>query len=195
MSTLTPDDRRLVQDLARRHGFGEEAVSHMLHAVASGHGRMAQFSHPEFGGSGQWMSGGMLMLGDMFDQELKGRVAALCKELAGSSISASSTSSGSGAWWPSGLGTPSASGSQGSRRYAYFAGARRLAVDTGGEVRVHDTLDHRIGGFSQQQGGSGSLSMSSQHGAVELETLPVVPDRDIDGLSSARPRTRRRCGR
>jgi len=187
MPTLTPDGQRLVQELARRHGFGEEAISHMLDAVAAGHGRMAQFSHPEFGGSGQWMSGGMLMLGSLFDQELKGRVGALCKELAGApdAILASSTSSGSNAWWPSGLGTPSASGSQGAMRYAYFADACRLAVEAGGEVCVRDTLDHRIGGFSQQQGGTGSLSMSSQHGAVELETLPVVSDEDVAGRSSA----------
>jgi hypothetical protein len=38
---------------------------------------MAQFNHPEFAGSGQWMQGGMLMLGDMFNHALKGRVDAL----------------------------------------------------------------------------------------------------------------------
>ena len=81
MPTLTPDGQRLVQDLARRHDFSKEAVTEMLSAIVAGHGRMAQFSHPEFAGNGQWMSGGMLMLGDMFNQALKSRVDALCTDL------------------------------------------------------------------------------------------------------------------
>src|SRR6202041_633635 len=42
---------------------------------------MAQFSHPEFGGSGQWMAGGATMISDMFNNALKARVDALCNEL------------------------------------------------------------------------------------------------------------------
>jgi hypothetical protein len=42
---------------------------------------MAQFSHPEFGGSGQWMRGGMIMVSDMFNNPLKGRIDGLCNEL------------------------------------------------------------------------------------------------------------------
>ena len=55
----------------------------MLFAVRNGNGSMAQFNHPKFGGSGQWMQGGMLMLGDMFNYGLKGSVDALCSELSG----------------------------------------------------------------------------------------------------------------
>lgn len=179
MSDLTPAGRSLVHELAARHGVGEEAVSHLLVALVAGHGRAAQFAHPELGGGGQWMSGGMLMIGDMFDNALKARVGALCEDLSkalaaegpGAPFLAPSASS---AWWPEGLGTPSASGAQDAMRYAYFADARRLVVDTGTEVRVHDTLDHRIGGFSQQRGGAGGLSMSSQRGTVDLAALPVV---------------------
>jgi hypothetical protein len=143
---------------------------------------MAQFDHPEFAGSGQWMQGGMIMLGDMFNNALKGRVDALCNDitsvLAGQpgllrSGSFQSQSQGSGAmqaqgagmasgqsilfvpdpeatWWPAELGVPNATGSQNQTRYAYFAAARRLAVKTPGQVWVYDTLDHQIGGFSQQ---------------------------------------------
>lgn len=32
----------------------------------NGNGSMAQFSHPEFSGSGQWMRGGMIMVSDIF---------------------------------------------------------------------------------------------------------------------------------
>lgn len=66
--------------LARRHGFSEDAVSHMLDALVAG-GGMAQFDHPEFGGSGQWMRGGMIMLSDRFNHSLKARVEALCHDL------------------------------------------------------------------------------------------------------------------
>ena len=44
---------------------------------------MAQFSHLEFGGSGQWMRGGMIMVSDMFNNYLKGRIDGLCNELWG----------------------------------------------------------------------------------------------------------------
>ena len=47
------------------------------------HGSQAQFNHPDLGGMGQWSGGGMIMIGDMFNQGLKHRVDALCNELAG----------------------------------------------------------------------------------------------------------------
>lgn len=64
--------------LAAQHGFSPAAVRHLYEAIRAGNGTAAQFSHPEFGGMGQWMRGGMLMIGDMFNQSLKGRVNALC---------------------------------------------------------------------------------------------------------------------
>jgi hypothetical protein len=82
MRQLTVDGQRIVQDLSNRHGFSVDAVTHMLVAVLNGNGSMAQFSHGELGGSGQWMRGGMIMLGDMFNNYLKGRIDSLCCELA-----------------------------------------------------------------------------------------------------------------
>ncbi|MEK8027955.1 SHOCT domain-containing protein [Pseudaquabacterium rugosum] len=82
MRQLSPAGQDLVQDIARRHGFSPDGVLHMLDAVIAGNGGMAQFSHPDFSGSGQWMSGGMTMVSDMFNQQLAGRVASLCAELA-----------------------------------------------------------------------------------------------------------------
>jgi Short C-terminal domain len=210
MQQLTPEGQRVVNDLAQRHGFSSDAVTHMLFAVLNGNGTMAQFNHPEFAGSGQWMQGGMLMLGDMFNHALKGRVDALCWEISGllanqpgllrSGSFQSQSQSGGGQqsqaagapmgesslfvpdpaanWWPRDLGTPSATGSQNNVRYAYFANARRLAVETNGQVWVYDTLDHQIGGFSQQQGSGGSILFTSQYGTVNLASLPVI---SIDG--------------
>jgi len=178
----------------------------MLIAVYNGNGTMAQFSHPEFGGSGQWMRGGMTMVSDLFNSYLKSRVDNICTDisnaLANNQLIAPSgsfqsqsqsgsdyqnqTSGGGGGtnslfvpdpesnWWPSELGGPSATGAQNNTRYAYFANSSRLAVKTGSDVWVYDTLDHRIGGFGQQQGGGSSITFSSQYGTVDLSSLPVV---------------------
>lgn len=216
MPQLSLEGQRIVSDLAQRHGFSIDAVTHMFFATLNGNGSMAQFSHPEFGGGGQWMQGGMLMLGDMFNHALKGRVDALCNEISAilanqpnllHSGSFQSQSQGGGAaqaqssgapigssslivpdpselWWPQDLGAPSATGSQNNVRYAYFANARRLAVKTFNDVWVYDTLDHQIGGFSQQQGSGGSIQFTSQYGNVELSTLPVV---SINGQRQNQP--------
>jgi hypothetical protein len=82
-SNLTDEGRRVVADVAARHGFSIEATTTLLNAVAAGYGTQAQFSHPEFGGMGQWSAGGMIMIGDMFNNALAGRVASLCQELSG----------------------------------------------------------------------------------------------------------------
>ena len=77
-------------------------------------------------------------------------------------------------WWGPSLRYPDSTGAQNGARYAYFAQARRLAVEVGGTVTVYDTLDHQIGGFSQQQSGDGTMSCTSQYGTVSLASLPVV---------------------
>ena len=82
MRQLSPDGQRVASDLSNRHGFSIDAVTHMMFSVLNGNGGMAQFSHGEFGGSGQWMRGGMIMLGDMFNNYLKGRVDSLCSDIA-----------------------------------------------------------------------------------------------------------------
>ena len=207
MQKLTSQGQNIVNNLSQRYGFSTDAITHMLFAVLNGNGGMAQFSHPEFGGSGQWMRGGMLMLGDMFNYNLKGSVDALCNDISnilanepgllqtGSFQSQSQSGSGQQSqmaggsmggesslfvpdparnWWPKDLGAPSATGSQNNVKYAYFAHNCRLAVETNGQVWVYDTLNHQIGGFSQQQGSGGSILLTSQYGTVNLATLPVV---------------------
>ena len=179
MEELTREDRDIIGRIAQRHGFSTAATACMLEAVAGGSGSMAQFSHPEFGGPGQWMRGGMTMVSDMFNHHLKGRVDALCTELSDLLASRPALLSrlrpaGGEPWWPRELGSPDSAGAQNDRRYAYFAGQRRLAVDEGGRVTVYDTLGHRIAGFSQQQSGGASTTFTSQDGPVPLERLPVV---------------------
>jgi hypothetical protein len=186
---LTPAGQQAVQNLSQRYGVSVDAVSTLLAAVAAGGGSMAQFYHPELGGGGQWMRGGMTMVGDMFNSRLQGTVSGLCAELSsllgseqvfapppppsGGNFMGGMMSSNS--WWPAELGSPSSSGGQNDSRYAYFPQPRRLAINRNGNISVYDTLDHQIGGVQQQQGGySGSLSFSSQFGTFTVDSLPLV---------------------
>src|SRR5580693_5315306 len=82
MRQLSADGRQMIHEVAQRHGFSDDGVISMLQSVINGNGSMAQFSHPEFGGAGQWMRGGMTMVSDMFDSQLRSRVDALCRDLA-----------------------------------------------------------------------------------------------------------------
>ncbi|WP_068077800.1 SHOCT domain-containing protein [Novosphingobium lentum] len=203
MQGLSEDGRQLVEAMASRHGVSTDAVTQLLMAIAAGGGRQAQFHHPDLGGMGQWSQGGMIMVGDMFNNGLKFRVDALCNDLAAalqasspfvvppqssqsqsqsngaSGIGATSGSSlfvpgPSGSRWPEELGAPASTGSQNDLHYAVFPATHRLAIDQRGRVTVYDTADHRISGFSQQQSGDQSITFTSQHGLVRVADLAVV---------------------
>ena len=130
--------------------------------MMAGRGGMAQLSHPEFGGSGQWMAGGAIMISDMFNNALKAPVDAWCNELlalirsepdfAAADLFQSQSQGARGNlqrrsssllvtegpdqsnWWPADLGIPSSLGAQNEVRYAYFPVTRRLAIDINGIV-------------------------------------------------------------
>jgi len=221
MRQLTPEGQQIINNIAQRYNFSPDAVFSMLQSVINGNGSMAQFSHPEFGGSGQWMKGGMIMLGDMFNNGLKNTVGGLCQELSNlianqpgliqsgsfqsqnqgtqqqSNFVGNSSGTGgqqqnsfgptgpvslfvpppagsSGDWWPAGLQFPNSTGAQNNVRYAYFATIRRLAIEANGHVTLYDTLDHQIGGFSQQQSVGGSITFTSQYGLVDVNSLPII---------------------
>jgi hypothetical protein len=197
MQNLSPEGLRVAAEVAKRHGVGVDAVVALLGALADGNGRQAQFNHPDLGGMGQWSQGGMIMVGDMFNQGLKHRVDALCSELAGllgsqpalAAVTGQSHSqgqsvrgvslfvagSGSAAqWWPAAIGSPASTGAQNDLRYAFFPDVRCLAIQQDGRVRVYDTGEHKLSGFSQQQGGDQSLIFTSQFGLVRVADLPLV---------------------
>ena len=165
-----------LQTIADRHGVSLDAVRHLVRALEAGHGTMAQFNHPELGGFGQWSSGGMTMIGNMFDSGLKARVAALCGALADSlpPTGFAERDGVSRAWWPQNLGRPATSGAQNGLRYAYFPHAQRLAVEADGQVALYDTDGHHITGVSQQQGSTSSLRFSGPDGASDLQTLRLI---------------------
>ena len=205
MPRFTPQAQKKIKDLARRHDVSQDAVTTLLQALIDSHGNMAQFTHPELGGAGQWMLGGMTMIGDMFNHALKAKVDNLCSELSrfladqpivteplsrqsqrqGSPQSPTSSPPVSitlapSRWWPVELGIPSATGAQNTFRYAYFPNTRRLAIEIDGHVTIYDTLDHQISGCSQQQGTTASLTFTSRHGTVQISSLPVV---SVDGIA------------
>jgi hypothetical protein len=222
LQRLTDQGQQKINELAQRYGVSTDAVMTLLQALVNSNGTMAQFNHWELGGGGQWMLGGMTMVGDMFNHGLKSKVDGLCSELSQLlaqqpfvPFPASFQSQGQGAgqqqqqggyggvgpglvslfvpeapgrasgqWWPPGLGFPNGTGAQNQVRYAYFNQAHRLAVDLNGLVTVYDTLDHQIGGVSQQQGSGGSLTFTSQYGTVSVANLPVV---SVDGVPSNAP--------
>ena len=70
----------IVAELAIRHSVSEELVRVLLEAMRKTGGSMAQFNHPGLGGMGQW-SGGMTMIGDMFNDRLRASVGALAVDL------------------------------------------------------------------------------------------------------------------
>jgi hypothetical protein len=178
----TPDtDSTVISDLAQRYRISEGAVRAMLDAVIRGGGTMAQFSHPEFGGTGQWMRGGMTMVGDMFNRGLQSTVSGLASELAnlmgtGGPLQAAAVSQATRSWWPPEWGAPASSGGQNDVQYAFFPRVRRLAIRRGGAIVAYDTGEHAIGGVQQQQGGVNTLQFTSQFGTFTVDRLPVVPD-------------------
>jgi hypothetical protein len=195
-ATVTPEAENAIADIAQRYGLSRESVLAMLSAVNAGGGTMAQFSIPELG-SGQWMRGGMTMVGDMFDNALKARVDALCGELAQllatTQVFPASTTDyqvgfTSAGWWPADLGVPSASGGQNDARYAIFPSTQRLAIQVNGVTKVFDTGNHRIGGVQQQQGGGyGSVSFTSQFGTFDVSSLPELGARQVAETPTAAP--------
>jgi hypothetical protein len=229
MQQLTLEGQQRVTDLSQRYSVSTDAVMTLLQALVNGHGTMAQFYHAELGGGGQWMLGGMTMVGDMFNNGLKAKVDGLCSELSsllsnqpfvpaptnyqsqmqggqqqGSygghggpvSLFVPTAGGGSGHWWPADLGVPSSTGSQNNIRYAYFPGSRRLAVEVNGRISVYDTLDHQIGGVSQQQGAGASVTFTSQYGVVSVLSLPIISGdalvqnaQSVQNVMSAAPAT------
>jgi hypothetical protein len=181
-------EEALITRLAIRHSVSADAVNTVLRALRSGGGRMAQFSHPDFGGMSQW-SPGMTMVGDMFNGDLKAKLDAICNELAShvakvesgpenddrrdGDVSYRSTAR-SDQWWPAGLGTPSSVGAQNALRYAVFPETKRLAIQDGQQVALYDTGDHRIFGVAQAQSHDQTLTFSSQTGLVRVSELQKV---------------------
>ena len=176
--TFTPVAQHVLTRMSATTGLSPAAVNALLQAVIRGNGTMAQFSHPDVGGSGQWMRGGMTMVGDMFNSRLQADVAGVCSELsellANGAITVLDAGPTAHRWWPAEWGDPATSGAQNEDGYAFFPAVRRLALREGGQVRLYDTGDLMISGVSQQQGAVRNWLFASQRGPVDVSRLPPV---------------------
>ena len=189
----------VIPHIAQRYHVSVDACRQLERALRATGGRQAQFDHPDLGGRGQWQPG-MVMIGRMGDEQLKGRVAGLCAEISAivqgmetSAPEALSRPPGTGAagacaplaagesWWPAALGHPACQGQQHGVRYAYFPDRDRLLIQLGGQFCLYDTAGHRITGMAQQQrheGGrqaSSTLTFTDDRGEVRLADLREVP--------------------
>lgn len=184
---MAGNEQDLVDRMAKAHSVSPGAVQVVLAALRNGGGRMAQFSHADFGGMSQWAPG-MSMVGDMFNVQLKARLDALCTDLA-AHLASQEVAGGAGAasdqvsyramgrtadWWPAGLGQAGAVGAQNDLRYAVFPESRRLVIDDHGAITVYDTGSHQISGVAQAQSVDRTLTFTSQHGLVRVADLPKV---------------------
>lgn len=193
MKVLTEQGQQEIEDIAGQYNLRPETVEALLQAIIRGNGTMAQFNIPELGGNGQWMKGGMTIVGDMFNNSLKTKVDKLANELSGlvttkvlfenvddepveNHLREQEISSTPGNSWPSVFGAPTSSGSQNNFRYAYFAPVRRLVIEENGKRTIYDTKHHQISGISQQQGPGTSYKFTSQDGPVTLESLNIISE-------------------
>jgi hypothetical protein len=171
-----------LEQIAAKHGFSVPAAQAALDAVRYGGGTQAQFSHPELGGMGQWQRGGMIMIGDMFNNNLKYRVSALLEDLCTLPAppppapgTPGFAPAGGGNWWPGDLGFPSSTGGQNNSRYAYFPDRGRLVTEDNGYVTVYDTTGITVYGFGQQQPGPvNGLTLSTSNGQLRPTDLRTV---------------------
>lgn len=213
MKTLSTNGQQKVTEIADRYNLQPETVVSLLKAIIHGNGSMAQFNLPELGGQGQWMKGGMTMVGDMFNSSLRSTVDKLCNELSelvtttllfeinDDPVTDSPLSEGTreqpgtrngffsepSTSWPTIFGDPTSSGSQNTFRYAYFAPVHRLVIEDSGKRTIYDTKHHQITGVSQQQGTTSSYRFTSQDGQVDLSALEVVSDPDAPKQPTPEP--------
>jgi hypothetical protein len=175
----TSKKNKIFKKMAKDHGVSEAAVETLYDSLIRGGGTMAQFSHPELGGSGQWMNSGMIMIGDMFNNALKARVDALCRallpemEFPTASAGISTVFSAAISWWPAEYSSPASTGGQNDFRYAYFPQDNALVVEHAGEIAVYDTTGHSITGFSQQQSSFAGFHFASSTGQKAAAKLPL----------------------
>jgi hypothetical protein len=185
MQGLNDDTKAEISALAGRFQISEGAVAAMLAAVKRGHGTMAQFDIGELGGHGQWMLGGMTMVGDMFNSNLKNTVDNLCNALSqaltAGRIDVATEPTGQGAWWPQWLGVPSSTGAQNDSAYAVFPSQHCLAIKEGADVALYDTQDHLITGVGQSQGSNRSQTFTSQRGSFSVSSLRQIEDAQAAG--------------
>ncbi len=185
MGNFTSEANNFIKETALQYNLSIRTVEELARAIIHGNGTMAQFNLQELGGSGQWMKGGMTMVGDMFNNNLKAKVDQVCTTIANKirsevffeiskknndELDASPVTEE----WPAIFGKPTTSGSQNNMRYAFFPSVKRLIIDQDGKRTIYDTKQHTISGVSQQQGLRNTMAFQSQTGTVKLEDFDII---------------------
>jgi hypothetical protein len=187
-----------IPTIANRYRVSEDVCRQMYTCLQQTNGLACHFEIPEFGGTGQWQPGQVMITRwhehDERAKDLRAKIDGLCSELAaivrGSDTSAPAALSrppgtapavghvnlaAGESWWPALYGQPRASGEQSGVRYAYFPAKHRLLIQNGAHIEAYDTADFAITGVSQQQGTHRSLTFASDKGPVPLEQFRCVP--------------------
>jgi hypothetical protein len=81
MSQHNSQWQQKLTELTQKYQLSEHAIMVLWQALIKGNGKMAQFNHPELGGVGQWLPGGLTMISDMSNSYLKMVIDNLCGEL------------------------------------------------------------------------------------------------------------------
>jgi hypothetical protein len=149
--------KKQIKTLAKKYGFSETTVETLLNGLAQTSGNQVQFNIGELGGMGQWQ-GGMIMIGDMFNNYLKNQVSNLCYELAelirNTPITDEKTPD-----------VPTFKGSQNEMAYTYYATKNRLEISIDGKKSKYDTSGYYLVGAQQQQtNGKQELTFQDQSG-------------------------------
>ena len=172
-----------IKEIASKYNVSEETVSSLLAGLKLSGGRQVQFNIPELGGMGQWQ-GGMVMIGDMFNNSLKAKVAELCTELvplsqtmAEEEKAAAPKKSKTDKKAEQEYSSPAFSGSQNGSKYAYFAAENVLVVELeqDGKITKYSTKGFPLTGVQQSQDNGGrSLSFTYPGGTVTVKDLKKI---------------------
>jgi hypothetical protein len=149
--------KKEVKALAKKYGLSETTVETLWNGLSQTGGNQVQFNINELGGMGQWQ-GGMVMIGDMFNNYLKNQVNNLCYELVelirNTPIKDEKT-----------VDSPTFKGGQNDMNYAYYANQNRLEISIDGKKSKYDTTGYVLVGAQQQQSNSKQdLSFQDQSG-------------------------------
>lgn len=172
---------KTIKALAKQYSVSEETVRILLEGLKQSGGYQVQFNIPELGGMGQWQ-GGMVMIGDMFNNSLKAKVAELCSALVPvvqELVQEEQTKRSEAMKTPSSKkeatktrSSPSFSGSQNGVKYTYFSAEDRLEIEENGKVKAYSTKGYALSGVQQAQDNAGqTLSFSYPGGTVKVKDL------------------------
>lgn len=170
-----------IHDIAAKYQITEATVRTLLEGLQTTSGFQVQFNSAELGGMGQWQSG-MVMIGDMFNDGLKAKVAALCAELASFVREYQAAQPEEKEKEDATVSAPiktipaTFSGSQNGAKYAYYAPQNVLQIEEEGKISRYSTEGLTLWGVQQSQDGTGKkLKFTHAGGTITVDDLkPAV---------------------